>query len=274
MQARTNGQQDRGGSLAPTGRLMRARAVKTHPAVIVDQTETSGPLVEEFLAGHRTTACFIGLSVRNRMANRGSLRNLLPWALSLAQKNSLPVRIVVGDYLTRHNLIALDGYDLTKASEKALKLGDRPRRYAREIVRELGVEHAVLVQSCRDLLGTTRCGAIVSTLNAYARSNRRFADDLAEEARRFVARRDIAEENGADDALIHQLVCYVVEETAMFLLLYEMGYRVEIYPGADLRIMRLIATGAYREFPFPCPERSHVAVQLPITERTISDGGS
>ena len=274
MQARMNGQSERRDWLVPAARVLSARAAESRATVIVDRPETTGPLIEQFLAGHKTTACFIGLSVRNRIANRRSLRVLLPWVLRLAQKNSLPVRVVVGDYLSRHNLIALDGHNPTEAGAKALKLGDRPRRYAREIVRELGVENAVLVQSCGELLGSTRCAAIVSTLKAFAGSNPRFAHHLAEEARRFIARRRITGKNAADEALIQQLVCYVVEETAMFLLLYEMGYRVEVYPGPDLRIMRLIATGAYPGFPFPCPERSHVAVQLPVAERTIPDGGS
>lgn len=274
MQVRMNGQSDRRVWQVPVQRVTGARAAKTRTGVIVDRPGTTGPLIQQFLAGHRTAACFIGLSVCNRMANRRSLRELLPWVLRLAQKNSLPVRIVVGDYLSRHNLMAFDGHDPAKAGTKALKLGERPRRYAREIVRELGVENTVLVQSCGELLRSTRCAAIVSMLNAFAGSNPRFAWDLAEEARSFIRRRNITGKNAADEALVQQLVCYVVEETAMFLLLYEMGYRVEVYPGPDLRIMRLIATGAYPGFPCPCTERSHVAVQLPVAEGTFPDGGS
>ena len=55
---------------------------------------------------------------------------------------------------------------------------------------------------------------------------------------------------------------YLLEELSMFIYLYDMGYPVEVYPGSDLDLMRRIAIGEYGNFPFKCPERSHISIEI------------
>lgn len=235
-------------------------------AVIPD--ETSGPLAEAFLEQRNDAGVFVGLSVRNRMVNRRSLELLLPWVFRHASTGGgLPSRIVVGDHLARHNFAALEGHSVAAAADKAARLGDRPRRHAAEVIREHGLEGSVILQSCSELIETDRCRVIKEQVRQFAARNPGFDADLSAEVQRFIRRRGLAtaatESKINDGRVADALAAYVIEEVAMFLLLYEMGYFVEVYPGADLGIMRRIASGSYTDFPVRCPLRTHISVAIP-----------
>ena len=52
------------------------------------------------------------------------------------------------------------------------------------------------------------------------------------------------------------------EELAMFLHLYRLRYKIEVYPGSDLEIVEATCAGRFANFPVPSLERSHVSLEL------------
>jgi len=59
-----------------------------------------------------------------------------------------------------------------------------------------------------------------------------------------------------------RLKLYVIEELAIFLYAYCSAYETELYVGNDLSIMQKIRDKQYPDFPFDCPKRTHVSLDI------------
>jgi len=217
--------------------------------------QTSGPFVEAFLRASPPSPCFLGLSIRNKMSNRSRLEVLIPWVARRAHT----LTVVIGDYIHRHNLIAFNEMQISEAARKAFALGSRATRAARRI---LSGRTGCRVLSSADLTETPGCKQILKAVSEYYASEPTFMRDVTAEVTAFAARALPKSTAARTGHLLTVLKDYVLEEISMFLYLYDCGHAVEVYPGADLTIMRSIALGLYPRFPVPCPWRTHISVNV------------
>ncbi len=233
------------------------REERRDSAVRIHEKETSGPLVEAFLAGESPCPAFLGVSIKNKMANRRTLCEAIPW-LSWHASAAL---VVIGDYPHRHNLVALRGFSPHGALKKAIADGSRALKTARDIARDIGNGNPV-VCSAADLIETVECRSVLQSLSAYFNQGGGFVKDVLQAALSYAAhaRPDLPRSHATQ--VLPILKDYMLEEVAMFLHLHHLGYAVEVYLGADLPIMKNIALGRYPGFPYACPERTHVSIQV------------
>lgn len=227
-------------------------------AITVDTNETTGPLVRPFLDGTKLYPCFLNLSVKNRMANKRSLAELIPWVQQRASKTV----VVVGDFQHRHNLIALRGLSPSAALSKAMSYGARTIRVAERLIDEIGASETVCVSSAADFIETQECNSILAAVCDYHSRGGRFAAHTAEAATGYLNRLPKTLPVDRSPMTLDRLVSYLLEEVAMFIHLGRCGYQTEVYPGPDLPILRHIASGSYFGFPFTWPNRTHISVNV------------
>ena len=218
---------------------------------------TSGPLADAFCSGHVRPPCFLGVSLMNKMANRRDLSVIIPWIADRAG----PTKIVIGDFIDRHNRMAFEHLGFSVAAEQALRKGRRATRYAHEIVAQHGLQDRVQILSSAQLTETSECKTITDEMSRYYAKGDLFAQDVVQEIRAYLERSSRGEMEGATQTF-ELMKRYVLEELSMFICLYQAGVHVEVYPGADLAVMRRIAEGAYHRFPYTCPKRTHISIQV------------
>lgn len=224
----------------------------------IDNSHTSGPLAGAFIRQEHPYGAFLGVSLKNKMSNRKALAQIIPW---LSRRATAGV-VVIGDYLHRHNLVALRGLSPKEALEKAITDGKRPLRYANEIVSRLGNINSLQVCSAADLIETSECREVRTTLSSYFSMGGSFFKDVNDVLTSYLSRVCDEQSTSIKMDVREVLKEYMLEEIAMFLYLYQIGYPVEVYPGPDLSIMRKIGQGTYVDFPINCPLRSHVSISL------------
>lgn len=234
------------------------RQVQADDTVQVNPSETSGPLVDAFLSQAPLFPAFLGVSIKNRMANRQSLQRIIPWVY----KHSHTAMIVIGDYPHRHNLVALRGLSPHDALKKAMADGSRVFRTALDIVNTIEAEPGFTVCSAADLIETVDCRSILQTVARYFDRGGVFVRDVLQAVSDYANRAHPGSPKGHATRTLPILKDYMLEEIAMFLHIYRLGYSIEVYPGADMPIMRKIARAAYPTFPYTVPERTHVSIQV------------
>lgn len=224
--------------------------------VLVNEEDTSGPLASTFANRERRYPAFLGLSMKNRMSNRRVLEIVIPWLYARASV----AKVIVGDYPHRHNLAVLNGCSPDDALQKTIKDGKRPLNTANAIVKEIGAESTITVCSSKDLIEADECRRIQHELTQYVDAGGPFEQDVLNDTLAYVDRvySDL-DKNKKYEASI-SLKEYIIEEIAMFLHLYSLGFPIEVYHGPDMPIMRKIAMSTYSDFPFACPQRTHVSI--------------
>jgi hypothetical protein len=66
-----------------------------------------------------------------------------------------------------------------------------------------------------------------------------------------------------DDSKAIELCCkYLLEEIAVFNMLSEKGWRVELYPGSELHVLAEIAKGRFPEVPVGLKNRINVELKI------------
>ena len=194
--------------------------------------------------------------MKNKMSNRRVLEIVIPWLHARASA----AKVVVGDYPHRHNLVVLNGRSPDEALQKTIKDGRRALNAASAIVKEIGAESTITVCSAKDLIEDDKCRRIQHELTRYVDAEESFERDVLDDTLAYVNRvcPDF-DKNKKHEASI-SLKEYIIEEIAMFLHLYYLGFLIEVYHGSDIPIMRKIAMSAYPDFPFACPKRTHVSI--------------
>lgn len=215
-----------------------------------------GPLVGSFLEGNRLS-CFLGLSPTTPFVNRGRLRAILSWVLPRSDS----VLIVEGFSASRWNLVGIRGLTLDQAAGEVQKNIQRLRRRVDDIISRMPGS-SVRFLDWQGELSAREYIKIEEAIRGFASTHAEFRLLLNETTRGYVTKVHPTEANKLSKEQWDTLSRYVVEEIAMFLHLYKLGYKVEVYPGSDLEIVKAACTGRFAGFPVPCPERSHVSLEL------------
>ena len=221
---------------------------------------TYGPLVADFLSGAGHHRAFIGICIYRPMSNRSFLQDLIPWV----RARSPDLKILVGDYLERHNLVAFEGLPVEQAASRVQKRGGKILRAVERILAHTpGSGHAPTTDF-RSEMEHSEYASTYDKLLAYHDRNPLFAADVRREVERFVSdskRYDVKVKRDVLRSNPEALDLYVLEEVAMYIHMYLTGYTIEVYPGQDLSILRKIAERTYTRFPFDYSQRTHIGVK-------------
>lgn len=224
--------------------------------VSVCDMHTHGQLAHQFLHGERLP-CFLGLSPTTPFVNRSRLRAILGWLVPRSES----VLVVEGFSASRWNLVAIRGLTLEQASEEVMGEILRLRRRVQDITS--GMQGGVVrVLDWQGELRTQEYTAIEDAICRYSLNHEEFRSLLNDTTRGYVTKVFPMEVTRMSAERWSTLSRYVIEELAMFLHLYKLGYQVEVYPGSDLEIVEAACTGRFSGFPVACPERTHVSLEL------------
>lgn len=224
---------------------------------VINQGETSGPEVAAFEAGRLEHGVLVPLCPYSFMINKSFLSEYLPWVASLVGKS----HIFIGDYWERHNIMLQDGVDERAALRKAMQYGDKVRSTIAGILDRNSLHHAFEVIDVQGVCGERPYLDILDALVEYSNSNREFQEEVLGTAKGYLIRKSPTIFMKPDS--IASSSAYVFEELAFYLYANTKGWGVEVYPGADLPILRKIFGGRYAGFPIETRPRTHISCVKP-----------
>ena len=203
--------------------------------------------------------CYLGISLANPVFDKNNLTSLLLWA----SENFKQCLIVIGDELCRFNQKILYGLGEDECLNAARALGD------------IFIENysAVFEQFDRDVIKISRWGEHVES-DMYRKSrevlegifinNSEFKSMIEKDAVSFVKRQKKHDTEFAvgDDEAIDLCCKYLLEEIAVFNILSEQGWRIELYPGSELNVLAEVAKGKFPDVPQGLKNRINVELRI------------
>ena len=245
--------------------LLKVSGSVCNQTIEVVNAYTSGPLVKSFLARQKPAPSFLGVSIRNKMSNKSHLRVLIPWLLARSEKTC----IVIGDHIHRMNFMAFDGLSHSEANLKAFNAGKSVTKCLRSIISGLQINGTVEILSSAAITETPECQNLLRNILTYYHLNHPFSEHVEKELADFLYR--VPSDRQPPKETYGLLKDYILEELAMFLYLYSAGFKIEVYPGPDLRLMQNVVLGSYSNFPFSCSERTHIAVRIQPKSQNLGE---
>lgn len=205
--------------------------------------------------------CYMGVSLDNPVFGGRSLHALLLWAV----ENFDQCLVVVGDYLQRINERILNGLKDDAASRAAQDAGDLFMRRVDRLLRRFPARRIHLTR-WKPYLQNHQYRKSRAVLDDLFASDSDFRASVERDAFAFTRRQTRRNRPLAvplEDAI--DLSCrYLLEEIAVFNILSEQGWKVELYPGPELSVLVDIAKGSYMHVPRGLKER--INVELKISE--------
>ena len=179
----------------------------------------------------------IGISLGSRSSQSSRrLRQLLNWTADAIGSCDF----LVGDYLNRHNYIALDGYTESEALARADHDGNEVARRLDPVIADARVSASVI--RSKSLYDEPTFQPRLERFRGTYKTDREFKSLIDEAIDQFLERKGMGLRQ--DSGVREHCVAYQLEELAMFELLAEAGHSVLVYGGAHLPVMRAIVSKA------------------------------
>jgi tRNA-dependent cyclodipeptide synthase len=201
----------------------------------------------------------MGISLENPLFAGDSLKALLAWAAKKFEQ----CLVIVGDYLCRFDEQIINGCDEIKARDLAIKRGDLFISHTKDIFSNLPTGKIILTR-WKEHLQSEEFASAKKILDEMFLSDEEFRKSVAYDALSFIKRQ---KRNGKNPAVgIEQAIrlsCeYILEEVAVFSMLSERGWDVELYPGPELRVLSKVAKGQYPNVPAGLKKRLSVELKI------------
>ena len=203
--------------------------------------------------------CYLGISLANPVFDEKNLNALLLWASEHFRK----CLVVIGDDLCRFNQKILYGFGDDEAFNAARRLGDA----------FIENNSAVFKQFDQDVIQISRWGEHIES-DMYCKSSERlesifvsdpeFRSIIETDAVSFVKRQKKHNTEFAvtDDKAIELCCKYLLEEIAVFSVLSQQGWSVELYPGSELNVLVEVAKGKFPDVPQGLKNRINVELKI------------
>lgn len=223
----------------------------------INPSETNGPLANLFTE-NKDIKAVIPICPYSFMANRKFLLGYLPW-LNRYVSDGI---IVLGDYLERHNIEVFENLDASLASQKSLTKGVTIWKKIQRIVGECELQNLTSLK-IKDVISSNEYKKIYSKIKKYSFELCRFDEDITEQVFTMLSTNERSRFilSPITPAQLNILKEYLFEEIAFYIYAYQKGYKIEIYPGRDMLIMRRIAIGEYPDFPYDFSNRTHISIK-------------
>jgi tRNA-dependent cyclodipeptide synthase len=206
--------------------------------------------------------CYLGISLENPLFAGDSLKAMLIWAAEKFEQ----CLVIVGDYLSRFDEQIITGCDENHAGLLAIKRGDLFISQTREIFGCLPADRVRLTR-WKEHLQVEQFRKSKKILDEIFESDEEFRASVKYDALSFVERQKKHNQRLAVEADVALRLCcrYILEEIAVFSMLSERGWGVELYPGPELRVLAEVAKGRYPRVPKGLKDR--ISVELKIHQR-------
>jgi tRNA-dependent cyclodipeptide synthase len=171
--------------------------------------------------------------------------------------------VVLGDDLCRFNQTIRFGTEPEEALQAAHRIGDVFIERTADLFAQFDPKKMQFVRWSENLRDDLYLRS-KETLDRFFASDAEFKEMVKVDALSFVDRlkkrsKDIA----VDDSEAIDLCCeYLLEEIAVFNMLSEKGWRVELYPGSELHVLAEIAKGRFPEVPVGLKNRINVELKI------------
>ncbi len=227
----------------------------------INHSETRGPNVDNFLSPQPTPSCFIPICLYSFMENKPFLWEYIPWVISNCEKP----RIIIGDYMERHNLMVFEDLTEDKSEVKTGRRGQKIVNNIKAVLKDYNAIGNVRVESSRHVIETSEGQKILSAIRDFASKNQCFNEDMEQQIALMLdstTRLSHKSFENITDVKKNRLREYIIEEIAVFLALYQKGFMTEIYPGRDMKILQKIASARYKGFPYNFSDRTQISVAV------------
>ena len=210
----------------------------------VDPAQSSGPQLDAIRNGRSEARAFIGVCINHRMQGERFLGSLFSWTVERVGH----LRVVILDFLERHNIQVFNQRTPDEAARHVLAEGDRVSRRAERLIAEMGVKQASVVRF-GDLLRQPQYSRSIQQIDALYHSNRSFREAVHRELNTFISTviqtKPQRYEYYTYPEDMGPLVQYVIEEVGVYLALFREGFSVEVFPGSDSALLVNLAAGQY-----------------------------
>jgi tRNA-dependent cyclodipeptide synthase len=218
--------------------------------------KTTPNVSEEKLFSNRR--CYMGISLDNPQFYGKNMEAILSWVT----KNFEQCLVVVGDYLRRYNEEIFSGTESKVREAVSFQAGDAYIGQTKEILGRYKEPQIKVVRwkDCIEKAGYKTARSILD--NLYS------ADDLfraavQKDSLSFLNRQRRKRQEPAVpmEEAIDISSKYLLEEIAVFSVLSEEGWNVEVYPGPELGVLVEMAKGNFKDIPAGLKKRINVEVQ-------------
>ena len=203
--------------------------------------------------------CYLGISLANPVFNKSNLNAMLLWASA----NFKQCLVVIGDDLCRFNQKILYGLSDDQCLKEARAGGD-------EFIEN---NSAVFNQFSAGAVKVTRWGEHITgdlyqmsseLLESIFIADPEFRSLVESDAISFVERqkKNNAEFAVTEDEAIELCCKYLLEEIAVFNVLSQQGWQVELYPGAELNVLARVAMGKFPDVPQGLKNRINIELKI------------
>lgn len=183
--------------------------------------------------------CYLGISVNNPFFREQHLGLLLKWISNHFDECT----IIIGDYLHRINESILHGTTGEEAIASSIIRGDQIELML-EVALSILPQNKFKVYRWKDFLDKyPKALSEKEKLTSIFNSNKIFQDDILQSCSEFIERLVTRGERLylTKEEAINQSREYLLEEMAVFSVLIEQGYEVQVYPGTQLKILKDLA---------------------------------
>lgn len=219
--------------------------------------EITPRMTQRQLFHHRR--CYLGVSLGNPLFRGESLRALLQWIADHFDE----CLVVVGDYLQRYNEQMFSVREADTAGLEAIRAGDA----------FIAESYATFEKFPKSKFHLTRWMTYLETpefnktkriLDELFIGNYEFRASIDRTSVEFINRQARNKRSPVADreSAIALSTRYLMEEIAVFSVLVERGWQVEVYPGSELPVLMDIAHGHFPNVPEPLKRRVNVELRL------------
>jgi tRNA-dependent cyclodipeptide synthase len=187
--------------------------------------------------------CYLGISLENQFFKGKHVGLLLSWI----DKRFPGCLIIIGDHLNRINEQISKRNSMDEAIEASLKLGDVVEERFQNEIEKLS-KNKFILHRWQQYYEDEDVKVKKADLHTLYNTHKELRDSIQTSCREFVNRQisrgNILKVN--ENRAIGLSSDYIIEEIAVFQVLIERGYRVQVYPGSHLNTFKKFANA---EFP-------------------------
>jgi tRNA-dependent cyclodipeptide synthase len=203
--------------------------------------------------------CYIGISLTNPIFETTNLAALLQWAGDKFEQ----CLVILGDDLCRFNQTIRFGSPPDQALAAAHRVGDAFIEKTADVFEQFDPQKMKLVRWSENLSDNLYLRSR-ARLDHLFNSDPEFKKMVEVDALSFVERlRNRKSDIAVSDAKAIELCCeYLLEEIAVFDMLSEKGWMVELYPGSELHVLAEIAKGRFPDVPSGLKKRINIELKI------------
>lgn len=219
---------------------------------------------------HGGERCMLGVSMGNANFEGARLEASIEW-ISERFKHCA---VVLGDSVYRLTLELLEGLDPDAALARALEQGAAFARTYAPLLRQYGKTCKFEILRFSEVEKDPRFAPHLASLHDLAGSDAAFRQSIDDFAALYLGRGDKLDANPfavSPDRAAQIAKDYLIEESALFCVLEEMGWPVLVYPGSIASIADL-CEGRFPATPAPLTRMAFVSLDLRKRGLHFADG--